>query len=150
MSSQNGSTPMQISRQYLPARLRLGFTRRARRRLRALALALSFALGAAACAAFGGQSGRLQPNLALPTLGGTQLWTDVAWDAGWKVQRHVWTEHARLLDPDGVRRAWGDERACRARLAMRHAESAPRANPAADGQSAGRGWAAGSASARSR
>lgn len=74
-------------------------------------------LGAAACAALGGQSGRLQPNLALPTLGGTQLWTDVAWEAGWKVQRHVWTEHARLIDPDGVRRAWGDEGACRERLA---------------------------------
>ena len=112
---------MKISSQYLPARLRLGPSRRMRRRLRAVGVALSFALGAAACAAFGGQSGRLQPNVALPTLGGTQLWTDVAWDGGWKVQRHVWTEHARLIDPDGVRRAWGDERACRVRLEALHA-----------------------------
>jgi len=107
---------MSIAGRYLPSRLRLGLSRRARRRVRAAVLVLSFALGAAACAAFGGQSGRLQPNLALPTLGGTQLWMDVAWDAGWKVQRHVWTVHARLIDPDGVRRAWGDERACRAQF----------------------------------
>jgi hypothetical protein len=132
----NDPLGLPIARRYLPSRLRLGLGRRARRRWRAATLAVSIALGAAACAAFGGQSGRLQPNLALPTLGGTQLWTDVAWDAGWKVQRHAWTEHARLLDPDGVRRAWGDERACRARLALLHDERALATNAGAEGHSA--------------
>jgi pimeloyl-ACP methyl ester carboxylesterase len=47
------------------------------------------------------------PTLPLPTLGGRQLWQDVAYHAGWRVQRHVWTGHQRLLDPDGWRRAWG-------------------------------------------
>jgi hypothetical protein len=122
---QNDSQPISIAGRYLPTRLKFGLSRRARRRWRAAALALSFALGAAACAAFGGQSGRLQPNLALPTMGGTQFWTDVAWDSGWKVQRHVWTEHARLIDPDGVRRAWGDERACRAQLTALSADLEP-------------------------
>jgi hypothetical protein len=79
---QNDSRLISVAGQFLPSRLRLGLSRRARRCCRAAALAVSFALGAAACAAFGGQSGRLQPNVALPTLGGTQFWTDVAWDSG--------------------------------------------------------------------
>ncbi len=99
---------------YLSIRLTPG--RRMKRRLRLAAGAPCFLLGAAACAAFGAASGRLMPNVALPTAGGTQLWTDVAYDAGWKVQRHAWTGHARLLDPEGVRRAWGAEDACCRRL----------------------------------
>ena len=59
------------------------------------------------------------PNLALPTGGGNQLWADVAYDGGWRVQRHVWTGHARLLDRNDVRRAWGSEESCRAALAER-------------------------------
>lgn len=47
------------------------------------------------------------PSLPLPTLGGLQLWQDIAYHAGWRVQRHVWTGHHRLLDPDGWRHAWG-------------------------------------------
>ncbi len=47
------------------------------------------------------------PTLPLPTLSGRQLWQDVAYHAGWRVQRHVWTGHYRLLDPDGWRHAWG-------------------------------------------
>ena len=111
------------------SKLRLGPSRRTRRRLRAAFGVLCFGLGAAACAAFGAESGRLMPNVPFPTLGGTQLWTDVAWDAGWKVQRHVWTEHTRLLDPAGVRRAWGAESACRAALAARADEAASAYEP---------------------
>ena len=62
------------------------------------------------------ESDRLLPNLALPTLGGSQLWADLAVDGGWRVQRHVWTGHARLLDGDNVRRAWGSKAACLAAL----------------------------------
>ena len=53
-----------------------------------------------------------QPNFHLPTMGGLQLWADVAWADGWRVQRHVWTRHHRLLDPSNVRRAWGGESHC--------------------------------------
>ena len=61
-------------------------------------------------------SDRTLPNLAVPTLGGSQLWADLAIDGGWRVQRHVWTGHARLLDEDNVRRAWGSKAACLAAL----------------------------------
>jgi hypothetical protein len=47
------------------------------------------------------------PNIQLPTLGGTQVWRDEMVRAGWRVQRHHWTEHCRLLDHNHVRRAWG-------------------------------------------
>ncbi len=38
------------------------------------------------------------PNLPLPTMGGKQFWSDVRWRSGWRVQRHIWTGHHRLLD----------------------------------------------------
>lgn len=53
------------------------------------------------------------PNLALPTLGGKQLWTDRYLHAGWRIQENVLTGHSRLLDPDNVRRCWGPFEACR-------------------------------------
>ncbi len=55
-------------------------------------------------------------NLPFPTLGGRQLWADLEWRAGWRIQRHVWTGHHRLLDGGGVRRAWGSLEACRGAL----------------------------------
>lgn len=48
-------------------------------------------------------------NAALPTLGGRQWWTDLRVVGGWRVQRHAWTGHCRLLDATNVRRAWGRE-----------------------------------------
>ncbi|MEZ6016203.1 MAG: lipase [Planctomycetota bacterium] len=128
---------MQLPYRYLPPRITFWPSTRLRRRLRAAAvslmISLGLGLGVTACAVFGGQSGRLMPNLACPTLGGTEFWSDVAWDAGWKVQRHAWTGHARLLDPKGVRRAWGAEGACRAALAARRAVGQGAAEPAASG-----------------
>ena len=53
------------------------------------------------------------PNLPLPTLGGKQLWSDVFVHAGWRIQEHVYTDHARLLDDNVVRRAWGTYEECR-------------------------------------
>ena len=46
-------------------------------------------------------------NLSLPTLGGTQLWTDHVIRGGYRVQRNSLTGHYRLLDESNVRRAWG-------------------------------------------
>lgn len=57
-----------------------------------------------------------RPNLPLPTLGGRQLWADRHWFAGWRVQQHAWTGHARLLDSHNVRQAWGSLAACEAAL----------------------------------
>jgi hypothetical protein len=53
-------------------------------------------------------------NLALPTLGGEQFWSDQLVYGKWRIQRHELTGHFRLLDPTDVRRAWGDEDECRA------------------------------------
>lgn len=80
---------------------------------------LSIAAAAFGCHAAAGGASDPMPNLALPTGGGNQLWADVAYDGGWRVQRHVWTGHARLLDRNDVRRAWGSEESCRAALAER-------------------------------
>ena len=52
-------------------------------------------------------------NVALPTLGGKQLWTDVrAGPTGWRIQRHALTGHYRLLDGRNIRRAWGKREHC--------------------------------------
>ncbi len=52
-------------------------------------------------------------NIPSKTLGGKQLWSDVHHLAGWRIQRNVWTDHYRLLDPGNVRRAWGGRIHCR-------------------------------------
>lgn len=70
-----------------------------------------------------------QPNVPLPTLGGAQLWADVCWCAGWRIQRHALDGHHRLLDPQDVRRAWGEAAACRAVLESRRADGAVDASP---------------------
>lgn len=52
-------------------------------------------------------------NLALPTLGGKQLWTDVRIDpSGWRIQRNAVTGHYRLLNHRDRRLAWGTAREC--------------------------------------
>lgn len=59
--------------------------------------------------------GSRQPNLALPTMGGNQFWTDELVHGDWRIQRHVTTDHYRLLDPKDVRQAWGTWEQCRGR-----------------------------------
>lgn len=56
------------------------------------------------------------PNLALPTMGGTQLWADEHLRGGWRIQRHAWTGHHRLLDSNNVRLAWGSYADCLLKL----------------------------------
>lgn len=50
-------------------------------------------------------------NIPLPTLGGKQFWTDFRWWNGWKLQFNSTLRHWRLLDPKGIRRAWGGKQA---------------------------------------
>src|SRR4029434_10741913 len=52
-------------------------------------------------------------NLALPTLGGEQFWSDELVYQGWRIQRNALTEHCRLLDSREVRRAYGTYDQCR-------------------------------------
>src|SRR4051812_26881454 len=53
-------------------------------------------------------------NLALPTLGGEQFWSDQLVYGEYRIQRNELTGHFRFLDSTGVRRAWGTESECRA------------------------------------
>src|SRR4051794_19577483 len=55
-------------------------------------------------------------NLALPTLGGDQFWSDQLVYHKLRIQRNELTGHFRLLDSTDVRRAWGTEEECRAAL----------------------------------
>ena len=64
-------------------------------------------------------------NLPLPTLGGTQFWSDVEWRSGWKIQENVLTGHCRLLDEGRVRRAWGGLRHCQTVLDERVGDGEP-------------------------
>ncbi len=67
------------------------------------------------------------PNLALPTFGGLQFWSDVDLRDGWRVQQHAITGHHRLIDADDVRRAWGSRAACAAELDQLGPPRVPRA-----------------------
>ncbi|MGB0954266.1 MAG: esterase/lipase family protein [Planctomycetota bacterium] len=80
-------------------------------------LPLCCGLSAAACSSsMPDQPPTSRMNLAMPTLGGKQLWGDVRWQEGWRVQKHVLTGHFRLLDPQDRRLAWGELEACIARM----------------------------------
>ena len=56
-------------------------------------------------------------NLASRTLGGKQFWADRVVFRGLRIQKNVLTGHFRLVDEKEVRRAWGTEAACQAKLA---------------------------------
>jgi pimeloyl-ACP methyl ester carboxylesterase len=53
----------------------------------------------------------------MKTLGGWQFWSDVRFFQGWRIQRHVYTGHFRLLDPKNRRRTFGSLETCLAQLA---------------------------------
>lgn len=48
------------------------------------------------------------PNINFPTLGGHIFWNNLAEYNGWKIQMNTITQHCRILDPDDIRRAWGE------------------------------------------
>lgn len=47
------------------------------------------------------------PNIPVQTMGGHFFWDTLREKNGWKLQRHKFTGHARILDPENVRQAWG-------------------------------------------
>lgn len=56
----------------------------------------------------GSRNGVSMPNLPTPTMGGNVWWNTLAKCDGWRLQQNMLTQHARILDPNNVRRAWGD------------------------------------------
>jgi pimeloyl-ACP methyl ester carboxylesterase len=63
-----------------------------------------------------GSTGLSLPNLASPTLGGKQFWSDELVFHDFRIQRHAWTGHYRFLDDRNFRRAWGSFSHCQQRL----------------------------------
>ena len=47
------------------------------------------------------------PNIPFPTMGGLIFWNNLAECNGWKLQQNMITQHARIIDSDDVRIAWG-------------------------------------------
>lgn len=59
------------------------------------------------------------PNIPTPTAGGLQFWSDHRVRDGFRVQQNSVTGRWRLIDPRGVRLAWGDKRDCIKQLDQR-------------------------------
>ena len=71
-------------------------------------------------------SGSAPANIEGLTLGGKQFWTDELIFHDWRIQRHAWTKHYRLLDDENHRRVWGTFEHCRDRLeALKRQEKLP-------------------------
>jgi pimeloyl-ACP methyl ester carboxylesterase len=52
------------------------------------------------------------PNIAMRTLGGRQVWADIRYWRGWRLQENVFTGHCRVIDEQDIRRAWGSLGSC--------------------------------------
>ncbi len=48
-------------------------------------------------------------NWPWPVLNAGVCWTTIRRRQGWEVQRNDITGHARIIDPNDIRRAWGSE-----------------------------------------
>lgn len=47
------------------------------------------------------------PNIPTPTMGGHVFWNTLCEYNGWKLQQNMVTHHARILNDENVRIAWG-------------------------------------------
>ena len=47
------------------------------------------------------------PNIPTPTMGGHRFWTTLAEFNGYRLQQNQFTHHARILNANDVRIAWG-------------------------------------------
>jgi len=82
----------------------------------ATVMAFSVVITTARCADEPKSDSTGQINLAAPTLGGMQFWSDELFFHHWRIQRNSITGHCRLLDEQDVRRAWGTFEECRSAL----------------------------------
>lgn len=55
-------------------------------------------------------------NIPFPTMGGNVWWDTLISRGGYKLQQHKITGHARILDSDNMRVAWGDIDAMRRKM----------------------------------
>lgn len=103
----------------------------------ALVSCFSYPAGVAHCMPPDSEEGREEKmddstkawNIPLPTLGGKQFWTDFRWWNGWKLQFNSTLNHWRLLDPKGIRRAWGGKQAMLDELQKAKKSSADNVTP---------------------
>ena len=88
-----------------------------------LFVSLAFVGGASAQGQAGTESSDDKPkgylNLAVRTGGGMQFWTDLRNVSGWRIQQNSESGHCRLIDPQLVRRAWGNFAHCEQSLQRR-------------------------------
>ncbi len=47
-------------------------------------------------------------NIPLKVADNEIMWTVLRREKGWKLEQNIITDHARILNPDGIRVAWGD------------------------------------------
>lgn len=47
------------------------------------------------------------PNIPTKTTGGERMWITLCESNGWKLQQNTFTHHARILNNDNYRIAWG-------------------------------------------
>ena len=47
------------------------------------------------------------PNIPFATMGGLVFWNNIAECNGWRLQQNMITNHARILDANDIRIAWG-------------------------------------------
>lgn len=47
------------------------------------------------------------PNIPMPTMGGEVFWNTLCEYKGWKLQQNMISHHARILDSNDIRIAWG-------------------------------------------
>ena len=55
-------------------------------------------------------------NIPTPTFGGTVFWNTIGRNNGWTMQQNMMTGHVRILNPNGIRVAWGAENVMRAKF----------------------------------
>ncbi len=65
----------------------------------------------------------LQSLIAVPTLGGMQLWNDIHAVNNYKIQQNIITGHCRVLEDNYWRQTFGSEQTCRDYLNSLHLES---------------------------
>ena len=55
-------------------------------------------------------------NIPTPTFGGQVFWNTIGRNNGWTMQQNMMTGHVRILNPNGIRVAWGAENVMRAKF----------------------------------
>ena len=48
------------------------------------------------------------PNVETKTMNKKKMWTVIAQKDGWELQKNKITNHVRILDPNNIRKAWGN------------------------------------------